>query len=60
MIVKWIWPIGSMAGSITKEYYVRMLCGKQVIQHKPRKAMSEKKKQVCKAFGEKYGTSRKK
>lgn len=60
MTAEWIHPILRLRGSLTRDYYVRLLRGKQVVQRKPRKPMSPRKAAACKAFGERFGTARKK
>lgn len=58
MKAEWIHPIEELHGSLTEDYYVREAWGKHIVQRKPRKEMSARKKAVCQAFGEKYGSSR--
>ena len=49
-------PIGALRGDLRKrgDLYARMLCGKCVIQKKPRRS-SEKQRAMRKAFGSRYG-----
>lgn len=58
MIAKWIRPILRLRGSLTQDYYVRQLWGKQVIQRKPRQT-SEKQRAMREAFGKMYAGKKK-
>lgn len=53
MIAQPIYPIHALHGELTEEYYCRVLCGRQVIQHKPRKC-SEKQRETRKAFARRW------
>lgn len=61
MIATLIEPYATMSGSISQEddKYVRMLNGKCIVQHKPRR-QSALQARLRKQFGLKYGTARKK
>lgn len=42
-----VYPIEALKGSIAKEYYCRMLKGKLVIQHKPKRDKPPTEKQIA-------------
>ena len=56
MIAELEYPIKSLKGNISHEFYTRTLNGKQVIQHRPKrdKPPTEAQIKVRKSFAEKY------
>jgi hypothetical protein len=56
MKAKLIFPLASMHGTIGRDYYIRMVNGKQVIQRCPRRRGPATAAQIAarKAFAEKY------
>lgn len=57
MIVTMVYPIALAQGALSQDYYVRVLHGQVVVQHKPRKS-SAAQRAMRLEFGAKYGTAR--
>ena len=53
MKAKIIYPLEALQGGLSKDYYCRMVHGKQVIQHRPRK-QSERQKAMRKHFAQQW------